>query len=97
MYDLLGDIHGHATELEQILRELGYAQRNGAYQRSDRKGVFLGDFIDRGPQIRGTLKIVRPMVDGRHALAVMGNHEFNAIAYATPDPRKAGAFIRPHS
>lgn len=97
MYDLIGDIHGHATELEQILRELGYARRNGTYQRTDRKVVFLGDFIDRGPQIRETLEIVRPMVDGGHALAVMGNHEFNAIAYATPDPRKNGTFIRPHS
>ena len=36
MYDLIGDIHGHATELEQILRELGYARRNGTYQRTDR-------------------------------------------------------------
>ena len=73
MYDLIGDIHGHATELEQILRELGYARKNGVYQRSDRMVVFLGDFIDRGPQIRETLEIVRPMVDGGHALAVMGN------------------------
>lgn len=56
MYDLIGDIHGHATELEQILRELGYARRNGTYQRTERKVVFLGDFIDRGPQIRETLR-----------------------------------------
>jgi hypothetical protein len=32
------------------------------------------------------LKIVRAMVDAGHALCIMGNHEFNTIAYVTPDP-----------
>jgi hypothetical protein len=36
------------------------------------------------------------MVDAGHALAVMGNHELNAIAYATKDPKDDG-YLRRHS
>ncbi len=33
MYDLIGDIHGHADELEQLLQKLGYTKdTNGAFQ-----------------------------------------------------------------
>jgi hypothetical protein len=37
------------------------------------------------------------MVDGGGADIVMGNHEFNAIAYATPDPKQPNEFLRVHS
>jgi hypothetical protein len=36
------------------------------------------------------------MIDNEYALLVMGNHEFNAIAYATPDI-KDGGFLRMRS
>ena len=78
MYDLIGDIHGHAAELRQLLEKLGYSQHGGIYLHPDRKVIFLGDFIDRGPQIREALGIVRVMVESGSALAVMGNHELNA-------------------
>jgi len=71
MYDLIGDIHGHADELVQLLETLGYQKAQGVYEHPERKVVFLGDFIDRGPQIRQVLEIVRPMVEGGKALAVM--------------------------
>jgi len=37
------------------------------------------------------------MIDKGKALAVMGNHEFNAIAFATPDPDARGEYLRKHS
>ena len=95
-YHIIGDIHGHADKLEQLLRHLGYRKENGAYQHSGAKVVFLGDFIDRGPHQRRVIDIVRPMVDEGHALAVMGNHEFNAICYHTLHPETADP-LRPHS
>lgn len=94
MYDLIGDIHGHADELVRLLAALGYEERGGVYRRSDRKVVFLGDFIDRGPEIRRVLEIVRPMVEAGHALAVMGNHELNALAYHTEDRDSPGDHLR---
>jgi hypothetical protein len=97
MYDLIGDIHGHADALLKLLKALGYARQKGVYRHPDRQAIFLGDFIDRGPQIRETLEIVRPMIDSGAALAVMGNHELNALAFHTPDPDKPGEHLRPHN
>ena len=81
MYDLIGDIHGHADALQQLLKKLGYSRQKGVYRHPDRQAIFLGDFIDRGPRIWETLEIVRPMIDSGAALAVMGNHELNLLAF----------------
>jgi Calcineurin-like phosphoesterase len=94
-YDIIGDIHGHALTLEAMLRELGYSLRNGAYRHSDRQVIFLGDLIDRGEHQAQTLHVVRKMVDAGQAIVVMGNHEFNALAYATKG--EGGEYLRPHS
>jgi hypothetical protein len=73
-----------------------FEDRNGTYQhRGSRKAVFVGDFIDRGPEQREVLSVVRKMIAAGTAFAVMGNHELNAIAYSTPDD--SGGFYRPHS
>lgn len=94
-YDIIGDIHGHAQTLEALLVELGYTCEDGVYRHAERQAVFLGDFIDRGPQQRRVIGIVRPMIESGAALSVMGNHEFNAIAYATP--RAGGGYLREHN
>ncbi len=44
-----------------------------------------------------TVNLVRSMVDSGSALAVMGNHEFNALAWHTPIPDKPEQYLRPHS
>ena len=95
-YDLIGDIHGHGVPLRELLEKLGYAKADGVYRHPDRQVIFLGDFIDRGPDQRGVLEIVRPMIDSGTALSVMGNHEFNAIAYHTLDPDDHNRHLRVH-
>ena len=97
MHDLIGDIHGHADELVQLLETLGYQKAQGAYRHSERKVIFLGDFIDRGPKIRQVLETVRPMIEEGTALAVMGNHELNALAYHTENPEESGQYLRRRS
>jgi len=42
------------------------------------------------------LRIVKDMVDAGAAQMVLGNHEFNAMAYHTEDPAKPGKYLRPH-
>lgn len=93
-YDIIGDIHGQADKLQSLLRKLGYVERAGARRHPDRTAIFVGDFIDRGPSQLQTLNIVRDMVDADSALAVLGNHEFNAIAWYLPDPQHPGNFLR---
>lgn len=96
-YDLIGDIHGYSEPLVELLTKLGYQLTDGVYRHPERQVIFLGDFIDRGPDQRGVIKIVRPMIDEGAALTVMGNHEFNAIAYFTPDPDAPREYLRKHS
>lgn len=97
MHDLIGDIHGHADALQGLLKKLGYARQKGVYKHPDRQAIFLGDFIDRGPKIYETLEIVRPMIESGAALAVMGNHELNALAFHTPNPNEPGQYLRRHN
>lgn len=96
-YDIIGDIHGCATELTVLLRELGYSRDGeGVYRHPERTAVFVGDLVDRGPGQREALQTVKAMVDGGSAHIVMGNHEFNAICFATPDPNSPGEYLRKH-
>jgi hypothetical protein len=95
-YDIIGDIHGQADKLEALLRTLGYRESAGAWRHSHRQAIFVGDFVDRGPAQVRSIQIVRRMADAGAALAVMGNHELNAIAWHTPDPRRPGQYLRSH-
>jgi len=96
LYDIIGDIHGYAEQLEALLRKLGYREQAGVWSHPQRQVIFLGDFIDRGPEQLRAVKIPRRMVESGSALAVMGNHEFNAVLYATPDTEQGG-YLRGHS
>lgn len=71
-FDIIGDIHGCAAELESLLGELGYT--DGAHPEG-RTAVFVGDLVDRGPDSPGVLRRVMSMVRSGNALCVPGNHE----------------------
>jgi hypothetical protein len=96
-HDVIGDIHGHAEKLTALLQKLGYRHHLGAWRHPDRRAVFVGDFIDRGGKNLETIRIVREMRDAGTALAVMGNHEFNAIAWHTKHPEREGEHLRPRN
>ena len=91
-YDIIGDIHGHAGELRALLEKLGYRRSGHGFRHDERQVVFVGDFIDRGPQIAEALRIARATVEDGNGHAVMGNHEYNAIAFHTPCPARPGFF-----
>lgn len=83
-FDIIGDVHGCADELETLLGRLGYAvsrteeagePRYRVTPPAGRKAVFVGDLVDRGPRVADTLAIVMDMVADGHALCVLGNHE----------------------
>ena len=95
MIDIIPDIHGQLGKLESLLTHLGYTKGYRSWVHSERKVLFLGDYIDRGPQVRETLQLVRAMVEDGKALALMGNHELNAVAFHTNDDE--GAPLRPHT
>lgn len=95
MYDLIGDIHGHAEALKALLRKLGYSPESGVWRHPSRKVIFCGDYVDRGPAIPEVLRIVRNMVEADQAIALMGNHEYNALCFHLEHPN--GGHLRRHS
>ncbi|WP_150123547.1 metallophosphoesterase [Halotalea alkalilenta] len=78
--DLIGDVHGCASLLERLLERLDYHRgRDGVWRHAHRRALFLGDLIDRGPEIRETVELVREMVAAGSAEALLGNHEISAL------------------
>ena len=96
MYDIIGDIHGHADRLEALLRRMDYLPDGDGFKHPERKVIFVGDFVDRGPRIKRTLDIARSMVADGNALAVMGNHELNTLCLYTENSSHTG-YLRSHS
>ena len=94
MIDLIGDIHGFADKLEELLEKLGYSKTNNYYSHPTRKVLFVGDYIDRGEKIKETLEIVRQMVAHGSAIALMGNHEYNALCFNFQET--SGGHLRKH-
>lgn len=97
MFDIIGDVHGHAGALVALLRRMGYRETGGAWRRPGRTALFVGDLIDRGPEQVETVRLVRAMIEAGSARLVLGNPEYNALTWATPDPGSPGAFLRPHT
>jgi len=95
-YDIIGDIHGHADKLENLLRTLGYKHDRGAWRHTSRQAILVGDLIDRGTQNRETMVMVRDMIEHGTGCCVAGNHELNAVAYHTRHS-KTGEYLRPRT
>lgn len=75
-FDFIGDVHGCATELEELLQKLGYSNESGAFVHPEnRKAVFVGDIADRGPRVVDSFRIVMAMEAAGSSLCVMGNHD----------------------
>jgi protein phosphatase len=84
-FDIIGDVHGCADELAELLDRLGYRNAStvsilGAetpiYRHPEgRKAVFLGDLIDRGPRNLDTVRLVKAMVEAGSAFCIPGNHD----------------------
>jgi diadenosine tetraphosphatase ApaH/serine/threonine PP2A family protein phosphatase len=75
-YDLIGDVHGCASELDSLLAKLGW---DGTTHPDGRTAVFVGDLVDRGPDTPGVLRRVMAMAEAGTALCVAGNHEAKLV------------------
>ena len=95
MYDFVGDIHGYAENLKSSLKALGYNQQNGVWSHPTRKLFSVGDLVDKGPLQKEVVDIVKSMHEADSAQVIMGNHEFNAVAYYLKN--ESGEYLRPHT
>ena len=66
----IGDIHGQPGMLETALNRI---EQDGG---PDARIVFLGDYVDRGPDSRAVIERIRAGVEaGRDWIALLGNHD----------------------
>ncbi len=72
----VGDIHGHTDALRPLLREL---KEDAARSRPAERPllIFLGDYVDRGPDSRGVIDAILALeADGPfEVVSLKGNHE----------------------
>ncbi|MEO8662669.1 MAG: polynucleotide kinase-phosphatase [Bryobacteraceae bacterium] len=91
-FDIFGDLHGCADELRALLKNLGWERHELEQPESPwgeeqwrhpggRRAIFLGDLVDRGPQVLDTLRIVRNMVKDGVAFCVAGNHDVKLMRW----------------
>jgi protein phosphatase len=79
-FDIIGDVHGCFDELAALLTALGYvircdADRFEVSHPQQRRLVFLGDLVDRGPNTPGVLRLARAVVESGRGYCVAGNHD----------------------
>jgi len=81
----IGDIHGCANELRQLLNQLP--------QDSDTKYVFLGDYVDRGPDSREVIETILELSTRSTVVPLLGNHEAMFLDFLRDPESKAAAMF----
>jgi serine/threonine protein phosphatase 1 len=82
----IADIHGCDEELRALLKVLPL--------RRDSLVVFLGDYIDRGPNSRGVVETILELKEYCNVVCLLGNHELMLREFLDgSDPRRVARFI----
>ncbi len=81
----VGDIHGRLDLLDEILDLI---QADAVHHANDvaRHLIFLGDYVDRGPESRGVVdRLLQDPLPGFVTVRLMGNHEQALLAFLDGD------------
>lgn len=76
---VIGDIHGHLAALETLLAALPLTEEDQL--------IFLGDYVDKGPDVRGVLELLCRLAPRPHTVFIRGNHD-QMLLDAHLDPSK---------
>lgn len=68
----IGDIHGHLSPLENLLREIAPKEQDTI--------IFLGDYINRGPRSADVVERIIDLSKRCNVIPLMGNHEAMLLA-----------------
>ena len=75
-YIAITDIHGELGKLENVLSKIE--------TRSDDIFVFMGDYIDRGPDSKGVVEKIIEISEKYETVCLIGSHEY-ALLHAQSD------------
>ncbi len=75
----IGDIHGYSAALDGLLEVVR--------PRPEDTLVFLGDYVDRGPDSRGVIDRLTRLCDACSVVTILGNHD--EMMLACHDDRRA--------
>lgn len=84
---VIGDLHGdvecakHWVEKTGLIDESSSSSSAGEWTDPTSQLVFLGDYIDKGPQARYVVEYVKSLTEQYpdHVTAIMGNHEMELL------------------
>lgn len=84
---VVGDVHGAHDKLRALLIRAGLTDRGGNWTGGRAHLVFLGDYLDRGPDGIGVVRLVQQLERqargrGGQVTALLGNHEVMFLAAA---------------
>jgi serine/threonine protein phosphatase 1 len=74
-YIVIGDIHGCAKTLDALLNRLV------AEYGDDRTYIFLGDYVDRGPNSKEVIDLLITFSKSNHCIFIRGNHDQMFLTY----------------
>jgi serine/threonine protein phosphatase 1 len=77
----IGDIHGHIKALVGLIDLIN--------PQPEDKLVFLGNYINRGPDSKGVLQFIIDRIQRCNIVCIMGNHE-EMMINADSDPSTMG-------
>lgn len=69
---VIGDVHGMVDQLKQMLQY---------WDPMTQQLIFLGDYIDRGPESLAVVQLVRELQTEHNAICLRGNHEELLLNY----------------
>ncbi|HEU4428275.1 MAG TPA: metallophosphoesterase, partial [Myxococcota bacterium] len=90
----VGDVHGARAPLLALLHANGITDANGRWTGGRTTLVQLGDFLDRGPDERGVIELLRSLQAGARraggeVVVLAGNHEIMSLIgdwrYVSPE------------
>jgi serine/threonine protein phosphatase 1 len=63
----IGDIHGHVVALDALLAAVD--------PREEDLVIFMGDYVDKGPDVKGVIDRLLDFSETHHAVFLRGNHD----------------------
>lgn len=84
----IGDIHGR-YDLLHALRSSIFEHHNLLHREKEAELIYLGDYIDRGPDSRAVIDELMQETDGFEVTCLLGNHEAMLLECLCTDNRQA--------